>query len=112
MYVTGKVSMAMVDELGSATGATTRQLPTRGCFVIWQMVPKKWQIELVVGRHKVVAGSDGNVAWRRTPWLGSHTAKGGVRPLRRSLQVSWFKLLRNIIRLVSKILTLLSSTDT
>ncbi|XP_017259186.1 uncharacterized protein LOC108228182 [Daucus carota subsp. sativus] len=86
MYVTGKVTMAMVDELGSAGGAAVRQVPTRGCFVIWQMVPKKWQIELVVGRHKVVAGSDGNVAWRRTPWLGSHTAKGGVRPLRRSLQ--------------------------
>lgn len=88
MYATGKVSMAMVDELssnGSASGATNG-IPTRGCFVMWQMVPNKWLIELVVGGHKVVAGSDGNVAWRRTPWLGSHTAKGGVRPLRRSLQ--------------------------
>lgn len=88
MYATGKVTMAMVDELssnGSASGAANG-IPTRGCFVMWQMVPNKWLIELLVGGHKVVAGSDGNVAWRRTPWLGSHTAKGGVRPLRRSLQ--------------------------
>lgn len=74
--------MAMVDELG-ATGDAEK-----GCFVMWQMVPNKWLIELVVNGHKVVAGSDGNVAWRHTPWLGSHAAKGGVRPLRRSLQAS------------------------
>ncbi|KAL0452922.1 UNVERIFIED_CONTAM: hypothetical protein Slati_1270300 [Sesamum latifolium] len=89
MYATGKVAMCMVDELSSAAGATnisgvsTQQ---KGCFVIWQMVPNKWLIELVVGGHKVVAGSDGNVAWRHTPWLGAHAAKGGVRPLRRALQ--------------------------
>ncbi|KAL0405046.1 UNVERIFIED_CONTAM: hypothetical protein Sradi_2145400 [Sesamum radiatum] len=91
MYATGKVAMCMVDELSSAAGAThisgvsTQQ---KGCFVIWQMVPNKWLIELVVGGHKVVAGSDGNVAWRHTPWLGAHAAKGGVRPLRRALQAS------------------------
>ena len=47
----------------------------------------KWSIELVVDGRKVLAGSDGHVAWRYTPWLGSHAAKGGVRPLRRVLQV-------------------------
>ena len=88
MYATGKVTMAMVDEL-SSNGSTTIskvRVSQKGCFVMWQMVPNKWLIELAVGGHKVVAGSDGNVAWRHTPWLGSHAAQGGVRPLRRALQ--------------------------
>lgn len=80
--------MGMIDDqLGSAGGAATG-VQQKGCFVMWQMVPNKWLIELVVGGRKVVAGSDGSVAWRHTPWLGSHTAKGGVRPLRRALQVT------------------------
>ncbi|KAJ8528564.1 hypothetical protein K7X08_037235 [Anisodus acutangulus] len=78
MYVSGKVAMGIVDEPSSAI--------QKGCFVLWQMVPNKWLIELVVGAHKVVAGSDGNVAWRHTPWLASHAAKGPIRPLRRALQ--------------------------
>ncbi|KAF5750550.1 hypothetical protein HS088_TW03G00888 [Tripterygium wilfordii] len=92
IYVTGKVTMAMVDELGgsivSAAGAAT--VSQRGCFVMWQMVPDKWLIELVVGGHKVVAGSDGSVAWRHTPWISAHAAKGGVRPLRRAIQASQY----------------------
>ncbi|KAK4343749.1 hypothetical protein RND71_036843 [Anisodus tanguticus] len=80
MYVTGKVAMGIVDEPSSAI--------QKGCFVLWQMVPNKWLIELVVGAHKVVAGSDGNVAWRHTPWLASHAAKGPIRPLRRALQAT------------------------
>lgn len=91
IFATGKVTMAMVDDLssgGSATGATT--VSQKGCFVMWQMVPNMWLIELVLGGHKVVAGSDGNVAWRHTPWLGAHAAKGGVRPLRRALQASFY----------------------
>ncbi|KAJ6743115.1 LIPASE [Salix viminalis] len=88
IFATGKVTMAMVDELGGSamTGAAT--VARKGCFVMWQMAPNKWLIELVVDGHKVVAGSDGNVAWRHTPWLASHAAKGGVRPLRRALQAS------------------------
>ncbi|GAB4846593.1 hypothetical protein Ancab_025599 [Ancistrocladus abbreviatus] len=87
IFATGKVSMAMVEEPGSggspvsASGATHK-----GCFVIWEMVPNRWLIELVVGGHKVLAGSDGKLAWRYTPWLGSHAAKGAIRPLRRALQ--------------------------
>lgn len=88
LFATGKVSMAMLEEPGSsgsavvvAAGATHK-----GCFVLWEMLPNKWSIELVVGDHKVLAGSDGNLAWRYTPWLGSHAAKGAVRPLRRALQ--------------------------
>ncbi|KAJ7971398.1 Protein of unknown function (DUF620) [Quillaja saponaria] len=87
VFATGKVTMSMVDELGSSgSAAGPNGISQKGCFVMWQMVPDKWLIELVVGGHKVVAGSDGSVAWRHTPWLGSHAAKGGVRPLRRALQ--------------------------
>lgn len=80
-YITGKVTMSMLDDLGSATAKTHG-----GCFVTWQMAPAKWLIELVVEGHKVAAGCDGDLAWRRTPWLGPHVAPGGVRPLRRALQ--------------------------
>lgn len=56
---------------------------------MWQMLPNKWLIELAVEGHKVVAGSDGNLAWRHTPWLGVHAAKGGSRPLRRAFQARY-----------------------
>ncbi|PON46613.1 hypothetical protein PanWU01x14_250430 [Parasponia andersonii] len=93
IFATGKVTMAMGDhDLGSASvsasGAASSTVSQKGCFVMWQMVPNMWLIELVVGGHKVIAGSDGNVAWRHTPWLSAHAAKGGVRPLRRALQAS------------------------
>ncbi|KAH1262110.1 hypothetical protein GmHk_02G004805 [Glycine max] len=85
VFTTGKVTMDVVDELGSTSGGINLE---KGCFVMWQMVPDKWQIELVLGGQKVVAGSNGAIAWRHTPWLGVHAAKGGVRPLRRALQAS------------------------
>lgn len=91
IFATGKVNMAMVADPGpgsSTSGATT--ISEKGCFVMWQMIPNKWLIELVLGGHKIAAGSDGNVAWRHTPWLGAHAAKGGVRPLRRALQASHY----------------------
>ncbi|GAB2278028.1 hypothetical protein Dimus_012727 [Dionaea muscipula] len=94
VFATGKVTMTMVEEPGSggssvpamAAAAGGGGVARRGCFVIWEMVPNRWLIELVVAGQKVLAGSDGKVAWRYTPWLGSHAAKGGVRPLRRTLQ--------------------------
>ncbi|KAL2326891.1 hypothetical protein Fmac_020318 [Flemingia macrophylla] len=85
VFTTGKVTMDVVDELGSTGGGVNLE---KGCFVIWQMVPDKWQIELVLSGQKVLAGSNGAIAWRHTPWLGVHAAKGGVRPLRRALQAS------------------------
>lgn len=85
VFVTGKVTMGVVDDQVGGSGVSER-----GCFVMWQMVPDKWQIEMVVAGHKVLAGSDGTVAWRHTPWLGAHAAKGGVRPLRRAIQASSF----------------------
>ncbi|PKI65559.1 hypothetical protein CRG98_014059 [Punica granatum] len=50
------------------------------------MLPGMWSLELVVGGHKVIAGSDGKIVWRHTPWLGTHAAKGRQRPLRRIMQ--------------------------
>lgn len=58
-----------------------------GGFVLWQMNPDMWYVELSVGGSKVHAGCNGEVVWRHTPWLGANTAKGPVRPLRRALQV-------------------------
>lgn len=77
----------MSDLSGSAT-VNASPVSHKGCFVMWQMLPEKWLIELVGGGHKISAGSDGEIAWRYTPWLGDHAAKGAIRPLRRTLQVS------------------------
>ncbi|KAL8167609.1 hypothetical protein V2J09_009108 [Rumex salicifolius] len=85
IFATGRVCMSMVEDPNSSNSRALAHAH-KGCFVVWEMVPNKWSIELVVDGHKVVAGSDGKVAWRHTPWLGSHAAKGGVRPLRRALQ--------------------------
>ncbi|KAJ4970061.1 hypothetical protein NE237_003160 [Protea cynaroides] len=57
-----------------------------GGFVLWQKRPAMWCLELVLSGSKISAGSDGNVAWRQTPWHQSHASRGPPRPLRRSLQ--------------------------
>ncbi|XP_062093077.1 uncharacterized protein LOC133798661 [Humulus lupulus] len=89
MYVSGSVKMICC-ETEVSTGKNVKSLGTRsgetGCFVLWQMVPGMWSLELVVGGNKVVAGSDGKTVWRHTPWLGAHAAKGPQRPLRRIIQ--------------------------
>ena len=59
-----------------------------GGFVLWQMNPDMWYVELAVGGNKVHGGCNGKLVWRHTPWLGAHAAKGPVRPLRRALQVN------------------------
>lgn len=60
-----------------------------GGFVLWQMNPDMWYVELALGGSKVRAGCNGKLVWRHTPWLGAHAAKGPVRPLRRALQVKF-----------------------
>ncbi|XP_050226466.1 uncharacterized protein LOC126676330 [Mercurialis annua] len=89
MYATGSVKMIRC-ETEISSGKSVKCLGTRtgenGCFVVWQMMPAKWSLELVVGGNKVIAGSDGKTVWRHTPWLGSHAAKGPQRPLRRIIQ--------------------------
>ncbi|XP_039140133.1 uncharacterized protein LOC120277380 [Dioscorea cayenensis subsp. rotundata] len=57
-----------------------------GCFVLWQMSPEMWLVDMVIGKCKVVAGSNGGVVWRHMPWLGAHAARGPPRPLRRIIQ--------------------------
>ncbi|XP_008792653.2 uncharacterized protein LOC103709204 [Phoenix dactylifera] len=57
-----------------------------GGFVLWQMAPGMWYVELAVGGSKVQAGCNGKLVWHHNPWLGAHAAKGPVRPLRRALQ--------------------------
>ncbi|XP_022972707.1 uncharacterized protein LOC111471226 [Cucurbita maxima] len=89
MYATGSVKMIRC-ETEVSSGKTVKTVGTRiednGCFVLWQMMPAMWSLELVVGGSKVVAGSDGKTVWRHTPWLGTHAAKGPQRPLRRIVQ--------------------------
>ncbi|PKI71656.1 hypothetical protein CRG98_007979 [Punica granatum] len=57
-----------------------------GRFVLWQMSPDMWHVELALGDSTFQAGCNGRLVWRHTPWLGFHTAKGPIRPLRRALQ--------------------------
>ncbi|XP_042375525.1 uncharacterized protein LOC121969463 [Zingiber officinale] len=89
-YAMGKVRM-VASEFETATkvvkkgGASIRAIESGG-FVLWQMAPEMWYVELAVGGSNVHAGSNGKLVWRHTPWLGSHAAKGPVRPLRRALQ--------------------------
>ncbi|KAL0709112.1 hypothetical protein Bca4012_016090 [Brassica carinata] len=85
-FVTGKITMSMVNDLSGSATVNASPVSHKGCFVMWQMLPEKWLIELVGGGHKISAGSDGEIAWRYTPWLGDHAAKGAIRPLRRTLQ--------------------------
>lgn len=90
MYATGMVKMVCC-ETEVSSGKNVKTLGTRsgenGCFVFWQMSPGNWSLDLVVGGNQVIAGSDGKIVWRHTPWLGTHAAKGPQRPLRRIIQV-------------------------
>ncbi|KAG2704661.1 hypothetical protein I3760_05G014600 [Carya illinoinensis] len=88
-YAMGKIKM-LASEFETATKVTKNRNASRcaesGGFVLWQMNPDMWYVELAVGGSKVHAGCNGELVWRHTPWLGAHTAKGPVRPLRRALQ--------------------------
>lgn len=88
-YAMGKLRM-VASEFETATKVMKNRNPSRcaesGGFVLWQMNPDMWYVELAVGGSKVHAGCNGKLVWRHTPWLGAHTAKGPVRPLRRALQ--------------------------
>ncbi|OEL25797.1 hypothetical protein BAE44_0013186 [Dichanthelium oligosanthes] len=90
-YAMGKVRM-VASEFETATrvvknrGSGAASAVEQGGFVLWQMSPDMWYVELAVGGSKVRAGCNGRLVWRHTPWLGAHAAKGPVRPLRRALQ--------------------------
>ncbi|GLT98161.1 hypothetical protein SLE2022_156790 [Rubroshorea leprosula] len=88
-YAMGKLRM-VASEFETATRTVKNRNASRcaesGGFVLWQMDPDMWYVELAVGGSKVHAGCNGKLVWRHTPWLGAHSAKGPVRPLRRALQ--------------------------
>jgi len=89
MYAAGRVRLAMLQDPagGGAGGGGGGGRGHEGSFVMWQLAPSMWIVEMAVAGQHVAAGSDGRVAWRRTPWVGAHAARGGSRPLRRALQV-------------------------
>ncbi|GAA0156559.1 lipase [Lithospermum erythrorhizon] len=88
-YAMGKVKM-MASDIETATKVIKSKNSSKGAepggFVLWQMNPDMWYVELALGGSKVHAGCNGKLVWRHTPWLGAHAAKGPVRPLRRALQ--------------------------
>ncbi|CAN8240409.1 unnamed protein product [Cochlearia groenlandica] len=96
MYATGIMKMSCceteiaagesVKTIGGGGGGNGRSRGDSGCFVLWQMQPGMWSLELVLGATKLISGSDGKTVWRHTPWLGTHAAKGPQRPLRRLIQ--------------------------
>ncbi|KAK8954339.1 hypothetical protein KSP39_PZI002390 [Platanthera zijinensis] len=89
-YAMGKMRM-VASEFETSSKVMKNQNSSRnaesGGFVLWQMAPEMWYVELAVGVGKIRAGCNGKTVWRHTPWLGTHAAKGPVRPLRRTLQV-------------------------
>ncbi|GKV04499.1 hypothetical protein SLEP1_g16652 [Rubroshorea leprosula] len=88
-YAMGRVRM-IASEFETANKVTRNRNSSKGAdsggFVLWQMNPDMWYVELALGGSKVHAGCNGRLVWRHTPWLGAHAAKGPVRPLRRALQ--------------------------
>ncbi|CAI9115922.1 OLC1v1016936C1 [Oldenlandia corymbosa var. corymbosa] len=88
-YALGKVRM-LASDIETATKVIKNRNSSKaaetGGFVLWQMNPDRWYVELALGGSKVHAGCNGKLVWRHTPWLGAHAAKGPVRPLRRALQ--------------------------
>ncbi|KAK4796890.1 hypothetical protein SAY86_029216 [Trapa natans] len=88
-YAMGKVRM-IASEFETANKVVKSKNLSKaaesGGFVLWQMNPNMWYVELALGGSKVHAGCNGKLVWRHTPWLGPHAAKGPVRPLRRALQ--------------------------
>uniref|UniRef100_A0A7N0ZVR6 Uncharacterized protein n=1 Tax=Kalanchoe fedtschenkoi TaxID=63787 RepID=A0A7N0ZVR6_KALFE len=89
VYAMGKLKMLAYD-IETPTkvikNKNSSKAAASGGFVLWQMNPDMWYVELALGGSKVHAGCNGNLVWRHTPWLGAHAAKGPVRPLRRALQ--------------------------
>ncbi|CAL0305795.1 unnamed protein product [Lupinus luteus] len=88
-YAMGKVKM-IASEFETANKVVRSRNSSKaaesGGFILWQMNPDMWYVELAIGGSKVHAGCNGKLVWRHTPWLGAHAAKGPVRPLRRALQ--------------------------
>lgn len=91
-YAMGNVKM-LASDVETASKVIKKRNSSKtaesGSFVLWQMNPDMWYVELALGGSKIHAGCNGRLVWRHTPWLGAHAAKGPVRPLRRALQVEY-----------------------
>ncbi|KAK4794229.1 hypothetical protein SAY86_012223 [Trapa natans] len=85
-YALGKLKMVTSEFENATRVIKNRSSAQTGGFVLWQMNPDMWYVELAVGDSKVYSGCNRKLAWRHTPWLGAHLAKGPIRPLRRALQ--------------------------
>lgn len=92
MCVIGKVKMVGGEDL-SLKSMKLQGAGELGGFVLWQKRPHLWSLELMLSGFKITAASDGAVAWSQTP--SSRASRGPARPLRRSLQVSYFFFLAN-----------------
>ncbi|KAG2246756.1 hypothetical protein Bca52824_086384 [Brassica carinata] len=71
-YAMGKLKM-ITSEIQTATRTVRNRNPSKaetGGFVLWQMNPDMWYVELSVGGNKVRAGCNGKLVWRHTlAWL-------------------------------------------
>ncbi|MCO5561143.1 hypothetical protein L7F22_014764 [Adiantum nelumboides] len=86
-YTSGKVKMRFSQyETATRIFKVPIKSADSGWFTLWHLYPNKWHMELALEGSMVQAGSDGDLVWRCTPWLGAHAVTGPVRPLRRALQ--------------------------
>ncbi|PON40477.1 hypothetical protein PanWU01x14_297190 [Parasponia andersonii] len=86
MYAVGQVKMMGSEMKEGDDSVRTKGKSEVGGFVLWQKNPDLWYLELVVSGFKVIAGSDGKLAWNESSTQPSHANKGPPRPLRRFFQ--------------------------
>lgn len=85
MYAVGQVKMVVASTDGVKDISTAKTSSEAGGFVVWQMNPELWYLELVVSGHKISAGSDGKMTWNHSS-ANSNVSRGPPRPLRRFFQ--------------------------
>nr|XP_019070341.1 uncharacterized protein LOC101243801 [Solanum lycopersicum] len=85
MCAVGKVKMSTLDMHKSGSNNNSICHCEVGGFVLWQKNLDQWVLELVVSGCKVIAGSNGKVAWSQSS-SNSCASKGPPRPLRRFFQ--------------------------
>ncbi|KAK1395650.1 Spindle assembly abnormal protein 6 [Heracleum sosnowskyi] len=86
MCAVGQVSMASSPiQVGDAEDEDGPNTSDSGGFVLWQMDPDFWYLELVVSSCKISAGSDGKIGWSQSS-NSSIATRGPPRPLRRFYQ--------------------------
>ncbi|XP_047975696.1 uncharacterized protein LOC125218136 [Salvia hispanica] len=86
MYAVGQVKMVVAASDTDKAMENARLNSEAGGFVIWQMNPELWYLELVVARHKISAGSDGKINWNHSNAPNCNISRGPPRPLRRFFQ--------------------------